>query len=103
MDDTPIEDPGLDRTLRFLRTLVTTLTVTTILGLIILIAVIVMRVQQGPRLPLPDQIALPAGAQASAVTHGEDWLGVVTTDGRFLVFDPDGRTLLQELVISVAD
>ena len=87
--------------MRFLRILVTTLTVTTVLGLIILISVIVMRVRQGPTLPLPSEIALPAGTTATAVTHGGDWLGVVTTDGRFLVFDPDGRTLLQELEITV--
>ncbi len=100
MDDTPIEDPGLNRTLRFLRALVTTLTVTTILGLIILIAVIVMRVQQVPHLPLPAQIALPEGSSPMAVTHGPGWYAVVSSDNRILLFDSETGLLFQEIEIT---
>ena len=101
MNDTPIEETEgptpLDGTVRFLKILVTTLTATTIVGLIILISVIVMRVQQAATVPLPDQIALPAGTKATAITRGTDWLGVVTEDNRILIYDLDGTTLLREI------
>ena len=49
---------------------------------------------------LPDEIALPAGATASAITRGADFLAVVTTDGRILIYALDGQTLRQEIRVA---
>ena len=87
------------RLLRFLKTLVTTLTVTMIVGLIVLIGVVVMRFNAEGALPLPDAIALPAGATPTAITRGTDWIGVVTDDGRILIYSLDGTTLRQEIAV----
>jgi hypothetical protein len=84
MDD-PVEtvEPA---NLRLLRRLVTVLTVVMIAGVIVVIGLLVTRLSaSGPE--LPEEIALPGGARAQAVTLGDGWIGVVTTDDRFLVFD----------------
>lgn len=88
--------PGV---VRYLKWLVTALSVTMIAGVIVLIAVVVMRFNAGGTLPLPDHVALPEGARATAITRGPDWLGVVTDDGRILIFDLDGETLRQEIEV----
>lgn len=100
-EETPISE-GDARLLRYLKTLVTTLTVTMIAGFIVLIAVVVMRFNADATLPLPDEIALPAGTRATAITRGPDWLGVVTDDGRILIYGLDGMTLRQELTVAPA-
>ena len=97
-NDTPISEDGA-KLLRYLKTLVTVLTVTMIAGLIVLIGVVVMRFNQSATVPLPDHIALPAGTRATAVTRGPDWLGVVTDDGRVLIYGLDGATLRQEIIV----
>lgn len=78
-------------TVRYLKTLVTAMTVTTIVGLVVLVGVVVMRFSQtSPQtatLPaLPDQITLPEGVTADAVTFGADWIGIVAGD-EILIFD----------------
>ena len=88
--------PGV---VRYLKWLVTALSVTMIAGVIVLIAVVVMRFNAGGTLPLPDHVALPEGARATAIPRGPDWLGVVTDDGRILIFDLDGETLRQEIEV----
>jgi hypothetical protein len=98
MDEAPIPE-GQAPLVRYLKWLVTTLTVTMIAGFIVLVSVVVMRFNAAGTVPLPAEIALPAGATASAITRGPDWLAVVTTDGRILVFDMDGTTLRQEIKI----
>lgn len=75
------------------------LTLTMILGVITVVAVLVTRMPQafasvGPT--LPEGFALPAGAEAQAVTFGEGWIAVVTGDDRILIFAQDGR-LRQEV------
>ncbi len=94
------DGPGL---LRFLKILVTALSVTMIVGLIVLIGLIVMRFSAEGRAPLPDHVVLPPGVQASAFTRGPDWLGIVTDDGRILIYAPDGKTLRQEIMIENND
>lgn len=89
--------------MRYLKWLVTTLTVTMIVGLIVLIALVVMRFNRDPAPAFPDTIALPEGATASAVTRGDGFLVVVTTDGEVLVFDPSGATLRQTIKIEPQD
>jgi hypothetical protein len=98
MDEAPVDEVQAPL-VRYLKTLVTALTVTMILGFIVLVSVIVMRFRAEGTVPLPEEIALPAGVAAQAITRGPDWLGVVTTDGRFLVYELDGTTLRQEVRI----
>ncbi|MDA5094714.1 DUF6476 family protein [Aliiroseovarius sp. KMU-50] len=105
MDNSPQDETGaehtvLDGTVRFLKILVTTLTATTIIGLIVLITVIVMRFQQENVVPLPDELVLPAGVTATAVTRGPGWFAVVTDDERILILEPDGQTIRREVSIS---
>lgn len=69
------------------------------LGVIVLIVVVVMRFNAAPRAPLPENLTLPAGTHATAVTRGDDWLGVVTDDGRILIYELDGKTLRQEIKV----
>jgi hypothetical protein len=96
MDITPEVEtqPG---SLRFLKVLVIVLTLTMIVGFIVLIGLIVMRFSGEPTAPLPDHIALPSGAKATAVTRGPDWFAVVTDDGRILILGLDGKTVRQEI------
>jgi hypothetical protein len=94
-------DPALPPSLRFLKWLVILLTLTMIAGVITVVAVLVTRMPQafsalGPS--LPEGFTLPEGARAEAVTFGEGWIAVVTSDGRILIFARDGR-LRQDLRI----
>ena len=81
-------------TVRYLKTIVTAMTVATILGMIVLITVVVLRFSQtspeATSLPLPDQITLPEGVTADAVTLGTDWIGVVSGD-EILIYETDGQ------------
>jgi hypothetical protein len=93
-DPTDAPDPALPPSLRFLKWLVILLTLTMILGVITVVALLVTRMPQafsaaGPS--LPEGFTLPVGATAEAVTFGEGWIAVVTTDGRILIFGRDGR------------
>ena len=78
--------------MRFLKWLVIVLMITMIAGVITITTVLVTRMPDGNAAPrLPDAIALPDGTVASAVTYGQGWTLVVTTDGRVLVFGADGK------------
>jgi len=73
------EDGAPDaRTLRYLKALVTILTVTMIGGFLTIVALFVMRFSEMNRVELPDTIALPDGAVATAFTRGKGWFAVVT-------------------------
>lgn len=98
-EDTPLSDSDA-RLVRYLKWLVTALSVTMIAGFIVLVTVVVMRFNQGTApAPWPDEIALPDGVTALAVTRGPDFLLVVSADGRVFVFSPDGQVLRQEIAI----
>lgn len=88
-------EPG---NLRALRLLVTTLTVVMILGVVVVVGLLVTRLSDKTP-PLPDQIALPAGARALAVTAGPGWYAVVTQDQRILIFDATSGRLRQTVEI----
>lgn len=102
MDQPPIPEAEA-RNLRFLRVLVTVLTAVMIVGLVTVVALLVIRLQApspGPAaLMLPDEIALPEGATAQAVTQGRDWYAVVTGDDEILVFDRATGALRQRVAI----
>ena len=100
--DTAPEQEGLPPSLRFLKALVILLTITMIVGVIVVVSLIVIRFPQvsarGP--VLPAEITLPEGARAAAVTFGDGWYAVVTTDNRILIFDRESGTLRQSVAIS---
>jgi hypothetical protein len=100
MDQAPDDEARLPPSLRFLKALVIVLTLTMIGGVITVVAVIVTRMPQAIRpLPaLPDAVILPEGTTAHAITFGEGWLGVATSDDRLLIFAPDGQ-MLQDIEI----
>ncbi len=47
---------------------------------------------------MPPELTLPAGTKAVAVTQGQGWIAVVTTDDRILIFDRQGD-LRQEVAL----
>lgn len=51
------------------------------------------------RLALPDSIALPEGATATAFTQGPDWYAVVTDDNRILIFERASGALRQSIAL----
>ncbi|MBC7158402.1 MAG: hypothetical protein H5U20_12980 [Rhodobacteraceae bacterium] len=96
MNDAP--DDRLPPGLRWLKGLVITLAATMIAGLVILIGLLVTRLPPRTALPpLPESIVLPDGAVPEVFTRGRGWLGVVTEDGRLLVYDAGTGELRQEV------
>ncbi len=88
--------------LKWLKWLVIALAGVMIAGFLVLIAAIVIRLDAAPALPLPESIALPQGAEAMAFTQGRDWIAVVTTDDRVLIYGRDGD-LRQSMGINRAE
>ena len=74
------------------------LTAAMIGGVLVTFALIVIRLSD--RTPaLPDQIELPDGAKAQALTIGNNWYAVVTDDNRILIFDKTTGRQRQEITI----
>ncbi len=72
------------------------LTAVMIGGVLVTFALIVIRLSD--RTPtLPDQVELPDGAKAQAVTIGNNWYAVVTNDNRILIFDKTTGRQRQEI------
>ncbi len=72
------------------------LTAVMIGGVLVTFALIVIRLSdRTPR--LPDQIELPDGARAQALTIGSNWYAVVTEDNRIMIFDKTTGKLRQEI------
>lgn len=82
-EDDFVEPPSL----RFLRRLVTVLTAVMIAGVVILVGLLVIHSPQTGELPMPQDITLPSGTQAQAITITEDFYLVVTQDQTVLVID----------------
>lgn len=101
MDTSPPPGPE-PKNLRFLRRLVTVLTATMILGLLTIVGLFVARFTHGPALPVPGEIALPAGLSARAVTFGPGWTAVVTDSDEILIFSAPGGQLRQRVAIAPA-
>ncbi len=69
-----------------------------ICGLVVVVALLVIRLSDdGP--DLPENIALPDGIEAKAVTFGEGWIAVVTADDRILVLNNLTGQIQQEILI----
>ena len=105
MDDVPgngvAGDGVLPPGLKFLKALVIVLTLTMIGGVITVVGLLVTRMPQMARAPvLPEALTLPQGTQAAAVTAGNGWFAVVTTDDRILIYDRNGE-MLQEIAIQL--
>jgi hypothetical protein len=99
MDEASV-DQQLPPGLRFLKGLVIILMVVMIVGVITIVALLVTRMSPGA-LPLPETIRLPDGALAQAVTAGDGWYAVVTTDNRILIFDRMSGALRQEVAVQI--
>ncbi|WP_439140622.1 DUF6476 family protein [Planktotalea sp.] len=91
-----IEEPAQ---LRFLRRLVTVLTAVMIGGVVLIIALLVIRLNDKPAM-LPENVVLPEGVEAKAVTLGESWYGIVTQTDEILIFDRLTGKLRQRLQIT---
>ena len=78
-----------------------TLTVTMIIGVITVVGLLVTRMPNGnmPLPRVPADLAMPAGTKAAAVTFGQGWTAVVTTDDRILIFNAQGA-LRQDIGIA---
>ncbi|MEP5213506.1 DUF6476 family protein [Sulfitobacter pontiacus] len=97
-DPLNVETEEEPRQLRFLRRLVTGLTAVMVCGLVVIVALLVIRLSNsGPQ--LPENIALPAGTQAQAVTFGDGWIAVVTTDERILILNSLSGAIRQEITL----
>ncbi len=67
-------------------------------GLVVVVALIVIRLNDnGPT--MPEQITLPDGVSATAITIGQGWWAVVTDDQRILIYDQVTGALKQSLQI----
>ena len=99
MTDTP-EEPRLPPSLRFLKALVIVLMITMIVGVITVVGLLVTRMPNANAVMLPQDLKLPAGKTAQAVTMGKGWIGVVTSDNRFMLFDAAGQ-LLQDIALQI--
>jgi hypothetical protein len=88
---------GLPPGLRFLKGLVIALALTMMAGVITIVALLVTRLNGS--VPLPESITLPDGATAQAITVGNNWYAVVTTDNRILIFDRLTGALRQEVAV----
>jgi Flp pilus assembly protein protease CpaA len=104
--DTALPDDGkevvLPPSLRLLKWLVIVLTLTMIGGVITVVALIVTRMPKAfvaAAPTAPENLVLPEGAKAEAVTFGTGWVAVVTEDDRILIFGRDG-SLRQEVSIA---
>lgn len=73
--------------------------ITMIVGVITIVGLLVTRMPSGLAPVLPESLTLPEGAKAEAVTVGADFVLVVTTDGRVLVYGRNGA-FRREIVLS---
>lgn len=74
--------------MRFVKRLVVGLTATMIVGIAVIVGLLALRLSAPPApLALPDQLALPEGVRAEAVTLTRAQVLVVTDTNALLVFD----------------
>ena len=102
MAATPDKDSqaALPAPLRLLQGLVIGLTASLIFGVLTVVAVVVTRFPKAATPPMPAELALPEGAAPLAVTQGSDWVAVVTTDDRILVYNRADGSLRQTVTLT---
>lgn len=98
-------EPPEPRSLRTLRRLVNLLTFTMIFGLLTIIGLIVTTLNRTPApLALPDNIVLPIGEKAEAITRGNTWYALVSIDSakteRIRIFDAKSGAELQSVIVT---
>jgi len=98
MSDSPEPRPIDEGLLRFLKLLVTVLTGVMIVGVVVVIFLLVTRFTASPP-ALPEKIALPDGATATAFTQGDQWFAVVTDNDRILIYDRITGQLQQTVTV----
>lgn len=84
--------------MRWLKRLVIVLTTVMIAGFCLLIGTLVVKLNADP-VPLPDRLALPGGASATAYTQGDGWAAVVTDQGEILIYDLATGALRQRVAV----
>ncbi len=68
-------------------------------GVLVIVALLVIRLSEnGPQ--LPENIILPQGVQARAVTFGDGWIAVVTADDRILILNNLTGAIRQDIALS---
>lgn len=97
-DDDPA--PTLPASVRALQWLVIGLTASMIGGVLAVVWVVVTRFPVPPTPPVPEMLELPEGAEALSIAQGRDWVGIVTTDDRILIYDRATGRLRQTVVLS---
>jgi len=88
-------------TLKWLRILVVVLTVTMIGGFLIIVILFVLKFQSLGRaaLPLPEQITLGPGQEATGFVQGSRYFYVITRDDAIRVHDAGTGTLVREITL----
>lgn len=104
MAHSPDDDPAptLPASVRALQWLVIGLTASMIGGVLAVVWVVVTRFPTPPTPPVPETLVLPPGAQALSIAQGADWVGIVTTDNRILIYDRSTGTLRQTVTLTPA-
>ncbi len=102
MAHSPDDDPGppLPAVVRVLQWLVIGLTASMMLGVIAVVTVVVTRFPKPPTPPTAEALALPSGAEPLSIAQGSDWVGIVTTDDRILVYDRATGALRQTVTLT---
>ncbi len=95
MTNTPDGEPDLPPSLRFLKGLVITLMITMIVGVITVVGLLVTRMPDARSAApvLPENLTLPEGLTAEAVTFGKGWIAVVTTSQEIVILDRAGQMI----------
>lgn len=97
-DDGPA--PPLPAVVRVLQWLVIGLTASMMVGVIAVVTVVVTRFPRPATPPLPETLVLPAGAEALSVSQGRDWVGIITSDDRILIYDRATGALRQTVQVT---
>ncbi|MCY4305621.1 MAG: DUF6476 family protein [Aestuariivita sp.] len=84
--------------IQFLRRMVTVLTTVTICCTVIITTVIVLHFFRSP-ITIPSHITLPNDTLPSNVTISPNWIGVLTNENLFLIFDRITGELEQTITI----
>lgn len=82
--------------------MITVLTGVMIVGLLVLVVLFVTRfpAPRANQIPaLPDQITLPEGVEAEAITLGKGWIAVVTAQDEILILDAESGEIRQRVAI----